>query len=228
MKLSAILLCMSLTVYTLPVAGQVAHAPTGPRPAPARPDTARVRRLLQAAQQRSAADFPRAIRLSQQALGLARQLRDSVGEGLALLRLSTLHRRHNDFGLARRLARQAQVLFVRRGDLSGQARAWLQLSLIHMLQGNPTPALAAARPATGRKGRRLPDEFRLQANLGEIYYLTGSYDEARAGAANSSAAEAQRTGDQQVALLALNGLGNTFQMLKQWPQALPTTSGPWR
>lgn len=103
------------------------------RQARARPDTARVRWLLQAAQQWSTADILRAIRLSREALGLARQLRDSVGEGQSLLRLSTLHRRHNDFALARHLARQAQALFVRRHDRQGQGRAWLQLSLIDML-----------------------------------------------------------------------------------------------
>ena len=220
MKLFAILLCMSLTVYTLPVAGQVPHAPN-PRPAPARPDTARVRQLLQAAQQWSTADIPRAIRLSQQALGLARQLRDSVGEGLALLRLSTLHRRHNDFVLARRLARQAQVLFVRRHDRQGQGRAWLQLSLIDMLQGNPVPALASAL-----KGLRLAGQagdyqtkFRLQATLGDIYYKMGSYDDAL-HVLQIALDGGQRTGDEQVTLLALNGLGNSFQMLKKWPEAL--------
>ncbi|GAB3867139.1 hypothetical protein GCM10028824_08880 [Hymenobacter segetis] len=223
MKFFVILLCMSLTVCYLPVAGQVPHAPNM-RPAlprPARPDTARVRQLLQAAQQWSSTDIPRAIRLSQQALVLARQLRDSAGEGQALLRLSTLHRRHNDFALARRLARQAQALFVRLRDRQGQGRAWLQLSLIDMLQGNPVPALASAL-----KGLRLAEQagdlqtkIRLQATLGDIYYKMGSYDEALP-VLQIALAGGLRTHDQQVTLLALNGLGNSFQMLKKWPQAI--------
>ena len=92
-----ILLCISLIVYTLPVTEQVPHAPD---PRPTRPDTVGVRQLLRTAQQWSTADTPGAARLSQEVLGLARQVCDLVGEGLALLRLSTLHRRHNDFALA--------------------------------------------------------------------------------------------------------------------------------
>ena len=218
MRFFVILLCMGLTVYTLPVAGQVPHAPN---PRPTWPDTARVRQLLRTAQQWSTANIPRAIQLSHEALELARQVRDSVGEGLALLRLSTLHRRHNDFALARQLARQAQALFVRRRDRPGQGRAWLQLSLIDMLQGNPVPALASAL-----NGLRLAEQvgdlqtkIRLQAILGDIYYKMGSYDDAL-HVLQTALAGGQRTGDQQVTLIALNGLGNSFQMLKKWPQAL--------
>ena len=95
--------------------------PHAPDPRPTRPDTVGVRQLLRTAQQWSTADTPGAARLSQEVLGLARQVCDSVGEGLALLRLSTLHRRHNDFALVR----QAQALFVRRRDRQGQSRLGL-------------------------------------------------------------------------------------------------------
>ena len=182
------------------------------------PDTTRVRRLVALAMELRAKDVGQATTLAQQALRLAQRIHDPAGEAEALLTASMLHRRQNQFGRAREYAQQAQRLSVRRADNRGQARAFLQLSLIHMLQGNLTSASKAALQGLtfAKRAGDAVTLMRQQANLATIYLLIGNYDDA----VPMLRAVLRSTGDRQVALTALNGLGNSFQMLKKWPQAL--------
>ena len=210
MKSHLVLLLLGFSLLALPVLAQ--------RP---RLDTAHVRQLLALAQEKRATDATEAAKLSNQALALARQLRDLQVEGEALLAVSIGLRRQSQFEPARKHAQQALHLFEHLSYFKWQARAWLQLSLISMLQGNPAPALAAALkglPLAEKAGDALT-LTRLRANLGDIYYSMANYGEALS-VLKAALKSGERAGDKQVVLTALNGLGNSYEKLKKWPQAL--------
>lgn len=223
MKLFAVLaiLCFALHPFAAPGQTPVSDSLRRLLYAQTRLDTVRVRRLQALAQALSANDVKQATEVGHQALKLARQLADRVGEGQSLLRLSNLYRRQTDYAMARSYAQQALTLFARRSDGRGQGKAWLQLSLIAYVQGNPTSALAAALKGLSLAERTndLQTQTRLQSTVGSIYCDMGNYAEALPALRNALK-NGERTGDKQVVLLALSSQGNAYQKLKDWPQAL--------
>lgn len=218
-----LLLVLGFGLLTLPAPGQTPSADSLRRLLRAQPraDTMRVRRLRALAQEVKSTDAAAAIQLNQQALRMARQLTDPVGEGQALLDLSNLYRRQNDYLSARRYAQQARHLYARHANSRGLGKAWLQLSTIDMLQGNLTASLAGALkglPLAEQAGD-LQTQTRLQYILGNVYHQMGNYAEAFP-ALKSTLKIGQKTGDDQLVLSALGDIGNSYRMLKRWPQAL--------
>lgn len=78
-------------------------------------DTTRVRQL-QAQANKLSPESPQALALAQQALALARQLRDARGEAAAQLKLAFMYRLRAQYGPGRHAAQQAQQLFARLGN----------------------------------------------------------------------------------------------------------------
>ncbi|WP_210519423.1 tetratricopeptide repeat-containing sensor histidine kinase [Hymenobacter terricola] len=223
MRLPAVLLLLSLAWCALPTLGQTPRIDSLRRllRTDLRADTVRVRRLQALAQEWSVANAPQATRLSREALALARQLGDVVGEGRALLDLSKVSRRQADYEAARRYAQQAKNLYARHHNRLGLGRSWLQLSLVDLMQGNSVPALASSLKglALAEQTGDVQTRTRLQATMGSIYYRMGNYNEALP-VLQAALKNGQELGDQQLVLMSLNVLGNSFQMLKKWPQAV--------
>ncbi|QDA58920.1 tetratricopeptide repeat-containing sensor histidine kinase [Hymenobacter jejuensis] len=223
MKPSVILLFLSLVFSALPALSQTPASDSLRRLLRQQPlpDTTRVRRLLMLVRQVKIADVPQALQLSNEALELARQLSDRVGEAQALLELSALHRRQTKYEEARRYARHALRLFERLSNKQGQAKAWLQLSLIDMVAGNLKPAVDFALkglPLAEQVGDQQTQAY-LHVSMGDAYVKMENYEEA-IPILQSVLKSGQQLGDKQLVLQALNGLGESFQKLRKWPQAL--------
>ncbi|MBC6992244.1 tetratricopeptide repeat protein [Hymenobacter sp. BT491] len=184
-----------------------------------RADTVRVRRL-QALAELLKHDPPQAIARFQQSLRLARRLKDRVGEGQALLRLGTLHRRQAQYPQALEYTRQAQRFFRRTGNPVGLAQAYLQRSLIENVQGNPTAALEAALQALhlAEQTSDLTTQTRIRATIASIYVQLGDYQNALP-VLQTVLQNGQQLGDQKVVASAYNLLGHAYQLQQKWPQA---------
>ncbi|RYU76409.1 ATP-binding protein [Hymenobacter persicinus] len=186
-----------------------------------RPDTTRVRRLHALVTELAATDAPQALRLGREALGLARQLRDTAGIGRGLLWLSILHRREARYDSARYYTLLARQLFARRHDRRREAKACLELSLIDQLQSNPASALAWALRGLplAEQSQDLAVQTQLRSTIGGIYSQIGDYPSALA-MLQQALRDGRRLGDQQVVAATLSNLASTYQMQKKWPQAL--------
>lgn len=184
-------------------------------------DTTRVRRLRALALKVKTTDVSQAIQLNRQALTLARQLADSIGEGQALLELSNLHRRQADYVAARRYAQQALHLYTHQANLKGQGKAWMQMSTLDKVQGNLAAALTAALKGmtVAEQAGDLQTKTRLQYLMGNVYHQMRNHTEALP-VLKSVLKIGQQTGDHQLVLSALSDLGDTYRMLKKGPQAL--------
>ncbi|AII52127.1 hypothetical protein N008_09070 [Hymenobacter sp. APR13] len=184
-------------------------------------DTTRVRSLQALATEVGKQQPVEAIALTKQALALARQIADPVGEGQALLRLGTLYRRQADYTPALQYTEQARRLFTRRADLAGLSNVYMQLSLIYMVQGSPVPAVQAAL-----KGLHLAEQVgdpqaqvRLRATLGNIYHQVGDYHSAVL-VLQTALRDARKIGDERAIASALNVLGNSYQQQQRYQLAL--------
>jgi len=187
----------------------------------ARADTTRVRRLQALSMALLLPDLPQAIAVMKQALALSQQLRDSVGEGGALIRLATLYRRQADYAQARRYTLAAQVLFRRRHDLTGLGKTFLQLSFIEAQQQNPAASLRAALqglPYAEQAGDRV-NQTRLQVAIGNVYVQLENPKDALA-VLLPALRSAEALDDKYMVAAALNLLGNAYRMQKNWPRAV--------
>ncbi|OGX88351.1 hypothetical protein BEN48_09710 [Hymenobacter glacialis] len=186
-----------------------------------RRDTTRAIRLQLLSNETMLADLPQAIALLEQSLALCRALNYPVGEGKALVRLGTLYRRQENYPQARQYTQQAQALFRRRGDLAGLAKTYLQLSFINLAVGDLVASLRAAvtgLPYAEKAGDQLT-HGRLQVAVGSVYVQSGNHEEALPVLKKAlKAVDAQA--DKYMVVAALNLLGNTYQLRKNWDEAL--------
>lgn len=186
-----------------------------------RADTTRVRRLQALGMELLLPALPQAIEAMKQALVLSRQLRDSVGEGQALMRLATFHRRAADNAAAQRYNQEARAFYKRRHDLAGigktyQQEAWIELQLEH-----PTVALQAALrglPYAEKAGDKI-GMTRLQVIIGTIYVQLENAKEAVA-VLRPALRSAEALDDKFMIAGALNMLGNAYRIQKNWPLAV--------
>jgi two-component system NtrC family sensor kinase len=159
--------------------------------------------------------------VQQQALALARQLRDTRGEAAAYLRLSIAYRQQAQYKPARQAAQQAQQRYARLGDPGQQAKCYQQLITLEDAQGNYVPALTA-----GLRGLRLAEQSgdpqilaRLQNSLGTLYVNLEDYPAAIP--LLRAAVQSGRQGhDMATVGAALNELGEAYKAQKNWPAAL--------
>ncbi|GAB3574040.1 sensor histidine kinase [Hymenobacter daeguensis] len=184
-------------------------------------DTIRVRRLQALSMELQMMALPRAIEAMKQALDLSRQLRDSVGEGRALMRLATFHRRAGDNVTAQRYNQEARVFYKRRRDLTEigktyQQEAWIELQLEH-----PTVALQAALRGLpyAEKANDKIGMTRLQVIIGTIYVQLENAKEAIA-VLRPALRNAEALNDKYMIAGALNMLGNAYRIQKNWPLAV--------
>ena len=186
-----------------------------------RPDTVRMRRLQALSQEVMLVDLPQAITALKEALALSRRLADPRTEGQALLRLGTLLRRHADYAQARRYTQEAQNLFSRRHDLAGLATTYLQWSFIESEQENPAASLQAALQGLpyAEQAHDSVNQARLQVAIGNVYVQLGNYKDALL-ILKPALRNAEILHDDHMVAAALNLLGNTHQLLHDWPRAL--------
>jgi signal transduction histidine kinase len=186
-----------------------------------RADTTRVRRLQALGMELLLPALPQAIEAMKQALVLSRQLRDSVGEGQALMRLATFHRRAADNAAAQRYNQQARAFYKRQRNLTEigktyQQEAWIELQLEH-----PTAALQAALrglPYAEKAGDKV-GQTRLQVIIGTIHMQLENPKEAIA-VLRPALRNAEALKDQYMIAGALNVLGNAYRIEKNWPLAV--------
>ncbi len=185
-----------------------------------RPDSTRVRRLQALGWQLMQRDVPQAIALTEQSLGLARQVRDTAGEARALIRLGTLHRLQAGYGRAWHYAQLARQFAERRPGHPGLGTAYLQLSLIALEQGQPATALPLALQGLrlAEQTRDLRTQMYLRVTMAGIYVQTEDFRNALA-MLQAGIASAEQLGDQPAVASALNLLGNAYRLQKNWVAA---------
>ena len=186
-----------------------------------RPDTTRVRRLQALSMALLLADPAQATTVLKQALVLSSRLGDAVGRGQALVRLGTLCRRQADYAQARRYTQQAQYLFAQRHDSVGLAKTFLQWSLIEAEQENPAASLRAALqglPYAEHTGDQVC-VARLKVAIGSVYVQLGNYRDA-VKILQPVLLTAEKLKDEHLMAIALNLLGNAYQMLHNRPAAV--------
>jgi tetratricopeptide (TPR) repeat protein len=166
-------------------------------------------------------DYRQAIDLHVQALAIARDIGDRLGEGAALGNLGGCHRRLGDYRQAIDLHAQALAILRDIGDRLGEGAALVNLGNCHYGLGDYrqaidqlTQALAILRDIGDRQGEGIA-----LGNLGEYHRCLGDYRLA-IDLHTQALAMLRDIGDRQGEGIALGNLGNCHYCLGDYRQAI--------